>query len=363
MHINIPSSIGLSFLALKYEMGGSFEKPGERGTSHLMEHLICKTFDDMNSEFDMYGIDYNAYTSNNCVVVYFSGLDEYIKKISQRVVDRVTKQKTLWTKKQFEIEKKIVLQEYGDSFNNPEYGFFLNSIRQHYNHCSPIGIKEEIINFSYKDSLSRAEEFKYPRLICEVGPSNIDFNKFSKDKEFNKYSFGEYNLPWESTIASQDKKIVMFMSNKTLPLNSYSKMNLLMDCLNEGLESPLVQEIREKRGLSYSSNSVPLDLGNDIAYFFYSTTTNDNVKELQKVYNKFFDKDFSDLVSKKRFKEIKSSILIEKKKSELLPHTGAVRTVLSKTNPYLNLEKISYKDIEKLYNNNFRINDFVTSVY
>ena len=61
-YIYIPSTIGLSLLAIVYPLGSDYESDGRRGTHHLMEHLICKSFDHMLPQLKRLGINYNAYT-------------------------------------------------------------------------------------------------------------------------------------------------------------------------------------------------------------------------------------------------------------------------------------------------------------
>jgi hypothetical protein len=76
MIINLKSQTNLSGLYVVYEGSTNLEKKGNYGISHLMEHLMCKTFFHMIQDFDRDGIQWNAYTSSNEIVFYMTGLDE-----------------------------------------------------------------------------------------------------------------------------------------------------------------------------------------------------------------------------------------------------------------------------------------------
>src|SRR5690348_7195425 len=164
MHIKIDSNIELTYFGIVYHAGAAWEKPGLYGTSHLMEHLMCKTYEHLYPKMRKYGIEDNAYTSSNNVLFFLSGIDGYTTDIAQEMLDCLTEQKTLWTEDQFNTEKNIVLQEYGDSFEEPFSGFYLNFFRRYYDYYNPIGLKSNIERFSYEDSLKAAKDiFSTPK--------------------------------------------------------------------------------------------------------------------------------------------------------------------------------------------------------
>ena len=114
MIINLPSQTDLSGFYLVYEGSTNLEKPGNFGISHLCEHLLCKSFDHLQEDFDREGVSWNAYTSNNEICFHMSGLDENINKWKYKFIDLLSEFSI--TKEQFENERKIVIQEYEESF-------------------------------------------------------------------------------------------------------------------------------------------------------------------------------------------------------------------------------------------------------
>ena len=87
MHKKIDSSIGMSYFGVVFNAGGIWEQPGRRGCSHLMEHLMCKTYQDLYPEMRRHNVVDNAFTTDNRVVFWARGLDECLSKFSQVMLD------------------------------------------------------------------------------------------------------------------------------------------------------------------------------------------------------------------------------------------------------------------------------------
>jgi predicted Zn-dependent peptidase len=361
MHKVVPSDIRMSLLGVSYLHGGSYERPGHRGISHLMEHLMCKTSDDMREELRSLGVEHNAYTSDNRVVFWWSGLDRALTLVAPRLFDKLTQQPVLWTKEQFENEKKTVLQEYGDTFNDQFEGTYYNALRQFYNHTGAIGYRKDIELFSYEDSILFAEQFKEPFLICEVGQKNLDPSvSFTRVKESNDAVFGDYvangTLILED-VPKEDKTIVGLLGNTPLAGYKTSKLDFLMTCITGGLESPLYQEIREKRGLSYYSMGFTTKIGDKAVPMFFASTTNDNVAELTKVYEDTFSAPIESILTPERFNICHQNLMIKKEIAEILPHAGAKATILSETNPFAGMDTFTYDEALALASATFNMDN------
>lgn len=363
-HKVIPSSIGINFLGLKYNSGAVWEHTGKKGTSHLMEHLGCKTFDHLLSDLKAEGIDYNAYTSNNCVVFHFSGLDFALKKFSQTLVDCITKPTSLWSEEDFNNEKRTVLQEYGDSFNDQNGAAVEAMNRKHYNNFGAIGLRSDIQAFTYEDSLNAMKQFARPKLICEVGESFVKFDGEFCDKEMpkNTLNFGHYENPLEP-VPKEDKTLVGMLGTKTIGAAQASRLKLVVGCLTDGLESPLYQEIREKRGLSYFSCGSVGSYGYDATASFFASTDNAQAEVLTQLYRDIFNRDGKDLISKKRFDVCKKALMIEKIKAERLPHSGQVQIAMAAFNPFDGIEEFTYDAALEMYSEYLSVDNLHNVAY
>ncbi len=358
--IQIKNSLGMGFLGISYKnMGSKQEQQGYSGVSHMMEHLMCKTFDDMQEEIKSLGLDDNAFTSDNQIVFWLTGLSESIKEVSERVYTKITKQESLWTKEQFDIEKNVVLQEWADSFNDQISAFYLNLLRNKFNSYSAIGHKQDIINFSYEASLDWARKFITPSDIYEV----IDKESYIPEIPFcmpllnksNELKYGNYG--GTEKVNKQDKTCVGVISNKAFDTKKASKLSFILTCLNSGLESPLYQEIREKRGLSYFSMSDLNVVGDQVIPVFISCTTNENTNLLSKTYEIFFSTPMDTLISKERYEICLKALKIKNKIANILPHSGIKTIHLAEFNPFENLDSFTYEEIITLANETFNSNN------
>lgn len=356
MYKYIENNIGLSAFSVVYAKGSDFESIGKRGTSHLMEHLMCKTFDDHRKTLRRFGIKYNALTGNDRIIFYFKGLDEKMKQVSQTLLDCITNPTKLWTEEEFNIEKQIVLQEYSDTFNDVVGGSLMNLLREYYGVCYPIGFKEDIESFTFEDSLKEAESFQNPLGVCEVGKKNLDFNlDFSVEPEPAFVpKFGNYVKP--EVCATGSKSLIGLLSNKTIPYDQVVKnrLSFVISCLNGDLESPLYKIIREERGLSYFSALDALPISNQIAVLAFATT--DNPKELIQTYEEFFDGDLSRHLSLETFEVVRDLVLVNKRKLEIFPQSR-VKSEFS-SDPFAGLEDFTHKEAVAMLGH-FKSDNFV----
>ncbi len=109
---------------------GFFVKTGARdettelmGVSHFLEHMMFKgtarrTADDVNREFDELGADYNAFTSHEQTVYYAHVLPEFLSRATDLLGDML---RPSLRRKDFDMEKKVILEEIGMYDDRPEW--------------------------------------------------------------------------------------------------------------------------------------------------------------------------------------------------------------------------------------------------
>jgi predicted Zn-dependent peptidase len=345
--VHVPSDIGLDLLGFYYALGSDFEVEGSYGTNHVMEHLICKSFDDLLPKMKRLGIDYDASTGPDRMSFYFGGLSENLAILAQELYDRITQGSFTWNREAFETERKTVIQEYDDSYNNQLHGAYQNWMRKHYNYFGPIGKREDILSLTYEESLQRREDFHRPILVCQVGKQTIQPDIQQKEVVFvpTAKRFGSYKTPLEKTPKGQD--IVGLLSNNTIPKSDINRVGLVLSCLNNGIESPLVQEIRDKRGLSYGSFGWIYDIMGSGVMILCAETSKKNKKALREVYREFFSGDLTRHLSRERFNDCWNEQRWARLKGERLPHMGAITTILQ-NNPYEGLEDFTYEKALRL---------------
>ena len=180
MVVNLKSQTDLSGFYIIYYGSTLLEERGNYGISHLMEHLMCKNFEHLREDFEKEGIDWNAYTSSNEIVFYFTGLDRYLSKRRNELVDLMSDFNI--SKQQFENERKIVLEEYSDYFSDQTESHMLNLTRKLFNVYDPIGLREDLESLKFMDCLNFFEkQFAQPSKIINVSPKSL----FKYDGPFN----------------------------------------------------------------------------------------------------------------------------------------------------------------------------------
>lgn len=345
MFINLKSQTDFSGFYIVFDGSTNIEKEGTRGVSHLVEHLICKTFQDLRDDFQRNGIDWNASTTNNVLAFYFTGLESNLKKFRNKLVDRIFDFDI--TKKDFESERKIILQEYTETFNNSNKVHLLNAYRKYLNSFAPIGSKDDLEKLKFIDLLNFYQEYyDKPTKIINVSKnykftSNlIDFNEKKIEKEWTR---GEYNNKLEKPGNGNNKKSIILLSD--LVGEEVNKMKLLSRVLGQGLESPLYKELREKNELCYSIRC-DIDRFNNKGLFKIKLSTDKTGEEKAIKLLKNIIKSPQKYITQERVDIIKNNLKIEQQKDEINRYTNVQEHLNpGKFSIYYNLNKISRKDL------------------
>jgi len=110
---------------------GFFVRTGSRdetlevsGVSHFLEHMVFKgtprrSADDVNREFDEIGAHYNAFTSEESTVYYAAVLPEYQRPCVELLADIM---RPSLREEDFEMEKKVILEEIQMYADQPPFG-------------------------------------------------------------------------------------------------------------------------------------------------------------------------------------------------------------------------------------------------
>lgn len=348
----------MAALAITFDAGSELELTGKKGTMHLMEHLICKTFEELYKFFTANSINWNAYTSEERVMVYFEGLasrltPEVKMKIAERLVGGINIKQEV-----FNNEKNVVLQEYMDCVNDNAYACELNVFRKYWNDYTPIGKESDIRNFSYDDMFETYEKyFRKPIRIVEVGPEKtpglealckeVDYKPEHKKLKFGKYEF-------EKLSADTSLKVPVFlMSPKAVSASDYPYLKIGMLTLTGGLESPFYQKLRVENGLSYYvRGGVTRNINSGMLVIDACT----NTERAEELGNKMLELsgDLYNIMTKERFDDIIESIKIEREKEKILKYAYIDKYAsITKLKLPKNLDKIEFEKTRYLLSRYF----------
>lgn len=365
MYIKKKSKIGLSGFYIVYYGSIMNEKKGIYGISHIMEHLICKGFDKYMEQFEEDSINWNAYTSDNKIVFYMTGLDKYIQKWKKIFYESI--QKFNITQEQFDIEKKIVIEEYKDSFNNQSESHSQNLYRKLFDYYQPIGLLEDLENLTLKDCQDYFEvQYRKPTMIIDLSKKNKQ-DKFFKKIEFDNRKYDKKielnikdNFIYEKGNEYKDKSSIL----NILPIyDDFQYVEFINRMLGGGLKSPIYKEIRERLGLVYYIHCYSRNITNKSALIIIATeTSNDNVDKLQSALNEILSNP-DKYMTKKRFKIVKKYYKNRFNKEKILIHNNGEKFfelehyLLEKV-----LNKLTYKKIREVYDKYYNFSNFYRSV-
>ena len=361
MIINLPSQTNLSGFYVIYEGSTNLEKPGWYGLSHLMEHLVCKSFDHLQEDFDKDGIDWNAYTSGNEIVFYLTGLDEKVNKWKGEFIKLLGQFNV--TKEEFENERKIVLEEYMDAFNSQTEVHMLNLSRKLFNDYDPIGLREDLEKLKFMDCLNFFElQYAKPTKIINVSKgkpyknNEIDFVERTIVKNI---SFGDHKVPFELGNEFKDKTSLVMLS----PVidEDFAYVHFINAMLSLGLKSPLYQEIREKRGLVYYVHCYQSRMNQQGLNMIATQTSNKNIKACIEAIKEVLENPKKHL-TKDRFDLVKDYYKVRMQKDEILRYKNVNQFI----NPegwsvYDILEDVNLKKVKEVYDKYYKFENFYIS--
>lgn len=361
MVINIKSSSELSGFYVVFEGATNIEYDGIYGLSHLMEHLICKNFEHLRPKFEKYGIEWNAYTTNNEIVFFFTGLEKYLSNWRKDLVDLITNFDV--SKSQFQNEKKIILQEYSMNFSDQSECHFLNLNRKLFKNYQSIGKRTDLENLKFIDCINFFEkQFQSPSKIINVskdGRFDIDFES-NLPITTNKLKFGPYtNVELEPTRKTGEKVSIIFMSK--FIEDDFNYISFINSMLSMGLSSPLYSVLREKQGLVYGVHAKNLRIGENGTIVIGTQTTNENKDKVIDSIKMILEKP-EKYLTPKRFEIIKNAYKIKYIKDKIdryknvnlwiSPKKWSVKEIL----PIIDYEKVM-----DVYDKSFGLDNFYIS--
>jgi predicted Zn-dependent peptidase len=360
MIINLKSDIGLSGFYVVYDGSTNLEKSGWHGISHLMEHLIAKNIDHLQEKLDIDGINWNAYTTNNEIVFYLTGTEEKVNYWKGEFLELIGGFKA--TKEDFEKERKIVLEEYTDSFNEQTDSHQMNLDRKLFNNYNPIGSREDLEKMTFMDCLNFFElQYAKPSKIINVSKKEYKNNliDFSDRYIHRDLVYGNHQTKLELNNNFSDKSSLIILS--PVIEDNFAVVSFINSMLSSGLNSPLYKEVREKRGLVYYIHCYQRRLNNNGIVNISTKTSNNNINKVIdavrgviKNPNKFMTKD--------RFNIIKESFKIKAQKEDILRYQNVQKYI----NPdgwsiYDILDSVKYSQVMDIYSEYFDFDKFYIS--
>jgi predicted Zn-dependent peptidase len=171
-------SVALGFFV---RTGSRDEVAGVSGVTHFLEHMVFKgtprrTALDVNRDFDRIGANYNAFTSEENTVFYAAILPEYLPQAVDVLADIL---RPSLREEDFEMEKKVIIEEIGMYEDQPMWSAYDNAKRVYFaDHAlgnSILGTPESITALK-RDQMHEYFERRYvPQNITVTVAGNFDW--------------------------------------------------------------------------------------------------------------------------------------------------------------------------------------------
>jgi len=283
--------------------GSVFEKKGEEGISHFIEHMFFKgterrSSEQLAKEIEGKGGMLNAYTSNENTAYYVRVLDTQVRQAIDVLADMYMNSK--FDEEDVDTERSVILEEIArmkdDSESYVHTLFQANRWQNHPLGHPVIGYEETVSAF---DSLDMVEyiyrNYTGPNTLVSVAgnincdevvqqiktllgslPSKVVSAPYDKLPEA---SMEDIYIEWET----QQAHFAIGCEGPSFTDERRFAFGLLNTALGGGMSSRLFQEIREKRGLAYSVGSYHAkfrDIGAVVAYGGTNVKNLDSVREI-----------------------------------------------------------------------------------
>jgi len=362
MIININSQTDLSGFYIVFEGSAQNETIGNRGISHLMEHLLCKNCEHLYDEFDLYGIENNAYTTDTDIVFFITGLDEYILKFREEFLNYITKFKI--TQEDLDKEKMIVIQEYMDLFNNQSQAHGENILRKLFNVYGPIGDKKDIESITLEDCKKWFDiQFSQPTKIINISKNN-DFKKDIKFKTTINSNILCNKIPYKFEIINNFKGKASVINLSKLIISDFNVVDFICLMVGDGLRSPLYDELREKNGLCYYVQCFSRDINSNSSVVCIASSINKkNTKKFQKVIENVFSNK-EKFLTIERFNIVKEQTLIKIKKDEIEVYKNEEYFIVDEFHRIDKnfIENLTFEKVNEIFDKYFKWEDFYKSI-
>ncbi len=317
--------VNVSFLI---RAGSRYEKSGERGYAHFLEHMLLQGTESKPSFFeisriaDRSGAWFNAFTDAEVVRLSASVAKNCVETILELMTDMIMD--PLLDSRALENEKGVIKQELQRALDNRENRLWIESVKMvfsgHPLSNYPLGEEADIAVATPKKLRSYYERFFVPERMAVMAVGEISHkelcefieNKFNGWRNENRQVDSDIVIP---VVSGKENKFVRMAGAQThvafnfpIPALDFEKtvaLDLVANYLGYRQTSLLYRTIRQKEGLVYGISVFDM-LFHDAALFYISTYTTDPEKVIALLSDKIFkmEEEFDESVFKEYQKQV-----------------------------------------------------------
>jgi len=271
--------------------GSAHESRRQSGISHFVEHMAFKgtherSCQQINLDAERLGADVNAHTDKDHTAYHMRGLAKDAGRFVEMLGDIV--QNSSFPESELERERQVLLQEYIEDDEEPistAFKLFDKLCYGSHPMAQPVmGLRGNIARFG-RDDLVDYVRSQYSGANIVVGVAGkVDADAFVRDAEsaLGALRSGSVNgveppayiggTAAKALSGSGQTHVVLGLPIPTLADDAHHASVVAAALFGEGMSSPLMDEIRERRGLAYYL-SCSADVGEIAGQFVIEAST------------------------------------------------------------------------------------------
>lgn len=291
-------------------VGSRDEEKQQSGAAHFLEHLLFKGTKtrsawDIAAAFDAVGGESNAATAKESTHYYARVLDEDAPMAVATLTDMVTS--SVLRDEDVEMERTVIVDELAMSDDTPaevaQEAFFLSAFGDTAL-GRPIGGTLDSVRSISGDQIRRLYQDKYaPGELVVTAAGNVDHAQLVEQvttaleaSDWARFRPGDPNprrsndpkhfgAPTEEIIERDIEQTHILVGGQWLPTGDPRRpvSTVLTTVLGGGVSSRLFQEIREKRGLAYTTYAFEVGFADAGVFGMYAGCAPGNAAEVEKI--------------------------------------------------------------------------------
>lgn len=307
--------------------GSRNETAREHGISHFIEHMAFKGTARRNAKeiaeaIDAVGGQLNAFTTKEYTCFYAKVLDQHLDLGMDLLADMIISPclaKGDITKEKNVIEEEI--KSYEDSPDEMVHDLFAATVlANHPLGHTILGTPETVSALRQKDLLDYRRRFYTPDNACLALAGNIDFDKVVEMAEGLWSGLTGEKQPLATQAGSSGPKLAvrrkdteqvqLCLGTEGFPRYHKDKYNMLLldSILGGSVSSRLFQELREERGLVYSTGSHHASYMDTGIFTVYAGTSPGNTSEVINIVRQQLDQLMQEPVKPEELRRAKEQL-------------------------------------------------------
>ncbi|MEF9935403.1 MAG: pitrilysin family protein [Clostridium sp.] len=287
-------------LGFGVKVGSLYESEKISGISHLIEHMLFKgthsrNIDEFNNDLEELATEMDIYTSYDQTVLEIGVIKTKAERALEIVSDMMIN--PAFDEEEFKLEKKVILEEIKMGEDDPEdlayQGLYSEAFCDKAYKYHIAGSIKSVKGITRSEVIDFHKKFYVPNnsIVCIVSSYpheevvNMVNNHFGQWEKGGEYPFEEEKTTIPNKLIKKTKKgisqshIIYGFDIQHLTREESIILTLFSEKIGSGGNSILFKELRDKRGLAYSTYTDIDFMKNLKMLYIYAGVSKENINE------------------------------------------------------------------------------------